>query len=49
MVNGVKVQSAVIEQGKKISMWKFHQITGHTGEHLLRPTAKYMKIEIPGK
>ena len=42
---GVKVQRVldhahtVIEPGKKISMWKFHQITGHTGEHLLRPTA----------
>ena len=40
---------AVIEPGKKISMWKFHQIPGHTGEHLLRPTAKYMKIELTGK
>ena len=30
-------------------MWKFHQITGHTGGHLLRPTAKYMKIDITGK
>ena len=30
-------------------MSKFHQITGHTGEHLLRPTAKYMKIESTGK
>ena len=40
---------AVIEPGKKISMWKFHQITGHTGEHLLRPTAKYMKIEMTGQ
>ena len=38
----------VVEPGKKISMWKFHQITGHTGEHLLRPTAKYMKIELTG-
>ena len=51
---GVKVQwvvdqaHAVIEPGKKISMWKFHQISGHTGEHLLRPTAKYMKIELKG-
>ena len=42
---GIKVQRivgqahAVIEPGKNISMWKFHQITGHTGEHLLRPTA----------
>ena len=23
--------------------------SGHTGEHLLRPTAKYMKIELTGK
>ena len=51
---GIKVQRiigqtpAVIEPGKKISMWKFHQITGHTGEHLLRQTAKYMKIEMTG-
>ena len=30
-------------------MWKFHQIIGHTGEHLLRPTAKYMKIEMTGQ
>ena len=40
---------SVIEPGKKISMWKFHQITGHTGEHILKPTAKYMKIELTGK
>ena len=52
---GIKVQQvvdqahAVIEPGKKISMWKFHQITGYTGEHLLRPTAKYIMIDITGK
>ena len=52
---GVEVQRvvdqahAVIEPGKKISMSKFHQMTGHAGEHLLRPTAKYMKIELTGK
>ena len=51
---GVKVQRVMdqahsaIEPGNKISMWKFHQITGHTGEHLLRPTATYMKIELTG-
>ena len=39
---------SVIEPGKKISLWKFHQITGHTGEHLLKPTAKYTKIELTG-
>ena len=47
---GVKAQRVMdhahsaIEPGKRISMSKFHQITGHTGEHLLRPTAKYMKM-----
>ena len=52
---GLKVQRvmdqvySVIEPGKRISMLKFHQITRHTGEHLLRPTAKYMKIELTGK
>ena len=37
---------AVIEPGKSIPIWKFHQITGHTGEHLLRPTAEYMSIKL---
>ena len=52
---GVKVQRvtdrahSAIEPEKRISMSKFHQITGHTGEHLLRPTAKYTKIELTGK
>ena len=49
---GVKVQKvldqahSVNEPGKKISIWKFHQITAHTGEHLLKPN---MKIELTGK
>ena len=30
-------------------MSKFHQITGHAGEHLLRPTANYMRIKLTGK
>ena len=52
---GVKVKRVLdhahsaIESGKKTSMSKFHQLTGHTGEHLLTPTAKYMKIELTGK
>ena len=52
---GIKVQRVVdkahvvIEPEKKISMWKFHQITGRRGEHLLRPTAKYIKIAITRK
>ena len=28
---------------------KFHQITGHTGEHLLKPTANYMKHRLIGR
>ena len=52
---GIKVQRlldhahSVMEPGEIISMSKFHQIPGHTGEHQLRPTAKYMKIELTGK
>ena len=55
MIDGVNVHSVIdqahsaIEPGKKISMWKFHQITGHNGEHVPRPTAKYMNIELTGK
>ena len=40
---------AVIEPGKSIPIWKFHQITGHTGEHLLKTTAEYMCIKLTGK
>ena len=52
---GIKTQRlvgqahAVIEPGKSIPIWKFHQITGHTGEHLLRPTADCMGIKLTGK
>ena len=52
---GVKVQRVLdhahsaMEPGKTISMSKPHQITGHTGEHLLRPTANYMRIKLTGK
>ena len=52
---GIKVQRVLdhahsaIEPGKIISMSKLHQITGHTGEHLLRSTANYMKIKLTGK
>ena len=40
---------AVIEPGKSIPIWKFHQIAGHTGEHLVRPTADYVGIKLTGK
>ena len=40
---------AVIEPGKRIPIWKFHQIIGHTGVHLLKPSADYMGIKLTGK
>ena len=52
---GIKVQRVLdhahsaMEPGKTISMSKLHQITGHTGEHLLRPTANCMRIKLKGK
>ena len=38
-----------MEPGKTIFISKFHQITGHTGEHLLKPTANYMKLKLIGR
>ena len=38
-----------MDPGKTIFISKFHQITGHTGEHLLRPTANYMKLKLIGR
>ena len=55
LLMGIKVQRVLdhahsaMEPGKIISMSKLHQITGHTREHLLRPTANYMKIKLTGK
>ena len=52
---GIKVQRVLddahsaMEPGNIISMSKLHQITGHTGEHLLRPTRNYMRIKLTGK
>ena len=52
---GIKTQrlvgqaNAVVEPGKSISMRKVHQITGHSGEHLLKNTAENMGINITGK
>ena len=52
---GIKVQRVLdhahsaMEKGKTISMSKLHQINGHIGEHLLRPTANYMRIKLTGK
>ena len=52
---GIKVQRVLdyarsaMEPGKIFSMSKLHQTTGHTGEHLLRPTANYMKVKLTGK
>ena len=52
---GIRVQRvynkghAAMEPGKTIYIGKFHQITGHTGEHLLKPTANYMKLMLIGR
>ena len=52
---GIKVQRVIdhahsaVEPGKSILTKKFHQITGHTGEYLLKLTAKYMKLNLIGK
>ena len=40
---------AAMEPGKTIFIEKFHQITGHTDEHLLKPTANYMKLKLIGR
>ena len=39
---------AAMEPGKTISMSKFHEMTGHKGEHLLKPMANYMKLKLIG-
>ena len=52
---GIRVQRvfdqahAAMEPGMTIFISKFHQITGHTGEHLLKPTANYMKLRLIGR
>ena len=52
---GIKTQKlvgqahVVVEPGKSIPIWKVHQMTGHTGEHLLRTTAENMGIKLTGK
>ena len=39
---------AAMEPGKSITAIKLHQMTGHTEEHLLKPTANYMKLKLVG-
>ena len=52
---GIRVQRvfdqahSAMEPGKTIFISKFHQITGHTGVHLLKPTANYMKLKLIGR
>ena len=46
---GIKVQRVLDHAHSAISMSNLHQITGHTGEHLLRPTANYMRIKLTRK
>ena len=40
---------AAMEPGKTIFISKFHQITGHTVEHLLKPTANYIELRLIGR
>ena len=40
---------AAMEAGKSISAINLHNMTGHTGEHLLKPTANYMKLKLIGR
>ena len=55
LLMGIKVHRvydeahAAMEPGKSITATKFHQIAGHTGEHLLKPTANYMKLKLLGR
>ena len=52
---GIKVhrvydeEHAAMEAGKSITATKLHLMTGHTGEHLLKPTANYMKLKLVGR
>ena len=52
---GIRVQRifdqahAAMEPGKTIFISKLYQITGHTCEHLLKPTANYMKLRLIGR
>ena len=40
---------AAMEPGKSIIATKLHQMAEHTGEHLLKPTANYMKLKLLGR
>ena len=40
---------AAMEAGKSITATKLHLMTEHTGEHLLKPTANYMKLKLVGR
>ena len=52
---GIRVQRvfdqahAAMEPGKTIFISKFHEMTGHTGEHILRPTDNNMKLKLIGR
>ena len=39
----------VIEPGKSIPIWKFHQMTGHTGAQLMKTAADYTGVKLTGK
>ena len=40
---------AAMEAGKSNTATKLHLMTGHTEEHLVKPTANYMKLKLVGR
>ena len=49
-IQGVLDQAhAAMEPGKTIFISIFHEMRGNTGEHLLKPTANYMKLMLIGR
>ena len=40
---------AAMEAEKSITATKLHLMTGHTGEHLLKPTANYHHVKLVQK
>ena len=46
VIRGLDQAHSAMEPGKTIFISKFHQITGHTVEHLLRPTVNYMILKL---
>ena len=54
-LTGIKVHRvydeahATMEARKSITATKLHQMTGHIGDHLLKPTENYMRLKLVGR